>query len=70
MSSYTTAIDTACLVLACVQTSPFSFVARGKGTFPHATKEIGDVCTQASLAHAPKKCTQSGIFQFDINATF
>ena len=22
------------------------------------------------LAHAPKKCTQSGIFQFDINATF
>ena len=24
----------------------------------------------ACLAHAPKKCTQSGIFQFDINATF
>ena len=23
----------------------------------------------ACLAHAPKKCTQSGIFQFDINAT-
>ena len=24
----------------------------------------------ACLAHAPKKCTQSGLFQFDINATF
>ena len=24
----------------------------------------------ACLAHAPKKYTQSGIFQFDINATF
>ena len=24
----------------------------------------------ACLAHATKKCTQSGIFQFDINATF
>ena len=24
----------------------------------------------ACLAHAPKKCTQSGILQFDINATF
>ena len=24
----------------------------------------------ACLAHAPKKCTQSGIFQFDINAAF
>ena len=24
----------------------------------------------ACLAHAPKKCTQSGIFQFDIKATF
>ena len=24
----------------------------------------------ACLAHAPKKCTQSGIFQFDINGTF
>ena len=36
--------------VACVQTSPISFVACGKGTdvpFPHATKEIGDVCTQA-----------------------
>ena len=33
--------------VACVQTSPISFVARGKGTFPRATKEIGDVCTQA-----------------------
>ena len=31
---------------ACVQTSPvISFVARGKG----ATKEIGDVCTQANM---------------------
>ena len=28
--------------VACVQTSPISFVARG------TTKEIGDVCTQAS----------------------
>ena len=29
---------------ACVQTSPISFVERGKGNvpFPHATKEIGD----------------------------
>ena len=33
--------------LACVQTSPISFVARGKGS---ATKEIGDVCTQASAS--------------------
>ena len=33
-------------MFACVQTSPISFVARG--TFPRATKEIGDVCTQAS----------------------
>ena len=31
-------------LLACVQTSPISFVAR----FPRATKEIGDVCTQAT----------------------
>ena len=30
--------------VACVQTSPISFVARGKGT-----KEIGDVCTEATL---------------------
>ena len=30
-------------MVACVQTSPISFVARG------ATKEIGDVCTQAIL---------------------
>ena len=35
------------VLFACVQTSPISFVARGKGTFPRATKEIGDVCTQA-----------------------
>ena len=34
--------------LAYVQTSPISFVARGKGAFPRATKEIGDVCTQAN----------------------
>ena len=34
--------------LACVQTSPISFVARGKGTTKRATKEIGDVCTQAT----------------------
>ena len=35
--------------VACVQTSPISFAAYGKGNvpFPHATKEIGDVCTQA-----------------------
>ena len=35
--------------LACVHTSPISFVARGKGTVAHATKEIGDVCSQAIL---------------------
>ena len=29
--------------LACAQTSPISFVV------PRATKEIGDVCTQANL---------------------
>ena len=34
-------------LVACVQTSPISFVARGKVPFPRATKEIGDVCTQA-----------------------
>ena len=36
--------------VACAQSSPISFVACGKGTdvpFPHATKEIGDVYTQA-----------------------
>ena len=33
-----------CFRLACVQTSPISFVA--------ATKEIGDVCTQASFRRA------------------
>ena len=32
---------------ACVQTSPISFVP-----FPRATKEIGDVCTQA-IYHRP-----------------
>ena len=68
------------ILLACVQTSPFAFVASGKGTlfcvqqrkqetsarrqiftsfclcctrkrdpFPRATKEIGDVCTQAKF---------------------
>ena len=30
--------------LACVQTSPISFVSRGEGPFPRATKEIGDAC--------------------------
>ena len=30
---------------ACVQTSPISFVV----PFPRATKEIGDVCTQATV---------------------
>ena len=42
----------ALIQIACVQTSPISFVARGKGTlfsFPRATKEIGDVCTQAII---------------------
>ena len=34
---------------ACEQTSPISFVARAKVPFPRATKEIGDVYTQASL---------------------
>ena len=35
---------TATICLACVQTSPISFVP-----FPRATKEIGDVCTQATI---------------------
>ena len=35
---------TAALEIVCVQTSPISFVP-----FPRATKEIGDVCTQATL---------------------
>ena len=55
-------------MVACVQTSPISFVARGKGTkgkgkkkevpFPRATKEIGDVSTQASPVEEAKlrKC--------------
>ena len=32
--------------VVCVQRSPISFSARGKGNvpFPRATKEIGDVC--------------------------
>ena len=44
------------VAIACVQTSPISFVARGKGTFPfpHAAKEIGDVCTQAMVARTTK----------------
>ena len=45
--------------IACVQTSPISFVARGKGTFPfpHAAKEIGDLCTQATVARTIKSCS-------------
>ena len=42
------------LVFACLQTSPISFVARGKGPFPRATKEIRDVCTQANGFGAKK----------------
>ena len=41
--------------VACVQTSPISFVARGEGTFSRATKEIGDVCTQATGHVAPEQ---------------
>ena len=37
------------LQVACVQTSPISFV-------PRATKEIGDVCTQAKLQAAGINC--------------
>ena len=45
--------------LACVQTSPISFVARGKGTI----KEIGDVCTQANKQPALMfyECLKLGI---------
>ena len=35
--------------LACVQTSPISFVAR-----PRATKKIGNVCTQAITSYYAK----------------
>ena len=35
------------VVFACVQTSPISFVV--VVPFPRATKEIGDVCTQATV---------------------
>ena len=38
--------------IACVQTYPISFVARGKRKvvpFPRATKEIRDVCTRAKF---------------------
>ena len=38
-----------------MQTSPNSFVAGGKGKrvpFPRATKELGDVCTQANKIEA------------------
>ena len=38
------------VVVACVQTSPISFVARGNGPFSASTKEIGDVYTQAIVA--------------------
>ena len=50
-------------MLACVQTSPIAFVAR---PFPRATKEIGDVCTQAR-GKLPQKFfnlgSQKGDFQ-------
>ena len=39
---------------ACVQTSPISFVARGN--FPRATKEIGDVWSQARYPFAGIIC--------------
>ena len=38
--------------LACVQTSPISFVSRGEGPFPRAMKEIGDAYTHATHALA------------------
>ena len=41
-------------VVACVQTSPISFVGRGKVPFLRATNEIGDVCTQASAVGVGK----------------
>ena len=51
--------------LACVQTSPISFVAREKGPlhaekvpFPRAPKEIGDVCTQAIRSPAKRGSTE------------
>ena len=47
--------------LACVQTSPISFVARGKGTFARATKVIGDVCSQANLASSVKTTSNNGL---------
>ena len=43
--------------LACVQTSPISFVAE-KGPFPRAPKEIGDVCTQAIRSPAQRGSTE------------
>ena len=39
----------ACVSLACVQTSPISFA------FPREAKEIGDVCTQASVSQKTRK---------------
>ena len=42
--------------IACMQTSPISFVARG-------TKEIGDVCTQAKM-HTIQKPKGQRLYQF------
>ena len=39
------------VLFACVQTSPISFVP-----FPRATKEIGDVCTQATVLSVQTPC--------------
>ena len=47
-------------VIACVQTSPISFVA-----FPRAAKEIGDVCTQATQLQLA--FTDSFCFQFELH---
>ena len=46
------------VAIACVQTSFLLFTC-GKGTFPfpHAAKEIGDVCTQATVARTIKCCS-------------
>ena len=44
--------------VACVQTSPISFVV------PRATKEIGDVCTQASVDEAGVLGSSNSIIHF------
>ena len=50
------------LILACVQTSAISFVARGK--------EIGDVCTQARLIlpslNYVSKTANSAVVRFEL----